>query len=112
MINLSFLQKIIKKGFIPKNRTNHPDRIYFTKDFNYAKSIKSEDDNYLIFRLNFKDYFNEIIKNFTFYDDPHHIDSIFTLDNIHPKYIQILLNDKWVDILDLTDEQINKIINN
>ena len=109
--NLRYLNKIIKNGLIPKNNTNHPDRIYLTTDFDFAKNT-SDEINGIIYRLNFKKYSKEIFNNFTFYDDPHHKNAIFTLDCINPKYIQILLNNKWIDILDLTDEQINKIINN
>lgn len=108
--NRNNIKKIIKYGLIPKNLDDHPDRIYFSTDLKHIKLMfLGRIDFHNLVYLRLKQNKNSLYK---FYNDGRTIKSVFTLDCINPKYIQILLNNKWIDILDLTDEQINKIINN
>ena len=107
--NKNNIRKIIKYGLIPKNLDDHPDRIYFSTNLKHIKTMFLERiDFYNLVYLRLKQNKNSLYK---FYNDGRTIESCFTLDCINPKYIQILFHGKWIDILDLTEEQIRKIIN-
>jgi hypothetical protein len=105
-----YLPNIIKKGLVPRNDTNHPDRIFFSEDYSFIKKIITKES--IILRLNFDDYSEYIFDNYTFYDDTHHNNAVFTLDNIHPKYIQVLLNDKWINLTNLTKNELKQLLTN
>lgn len=107
--NCKNITKIFKNGLIPKNKDNHPDRIYFSTNLKHIKTI-------FINRTDFFDMiYLRIIPNknslYKFYNDGRTIESCFTLDNINPKYLEILYKGKWINVLDLSKSDIEIIKN-
>lgn len=101
-----YLNRIIKNGLIAKsknNKTDHPERIYFTYNIEDSKQyIKSKKQHYLYndrkLRKSDKYYDTNFIileviipDNLIFYKDPNFKDKgIYTYDNIVPKNIKVL----------------------
>ena len=106
--------KILKKGLVPKSNNiiqYHPDRIYFIKNIEDAKTYINSKDNYFIFnpdkdkKINIKQQeYNlsqmeyTILKidisntDYTFYQDPNYSKGFYTLNSISPKNILIYDN--------------------
>lgn len=85
-----FINKINKQGLIPLNkgeteREYTPDRLYFYKTFSDAENGLYTRDKKIIIEILTKDL------NIDFYKDINK-NSIYTYDNIHPKYFGDIIN--------------------
>ena len=108
--NCKNLKRIIKYGLIPKNNDDHPERIYFSTNMRHIKRM-------LFDRIDFPELtYLRIIpsKNslYKFYNDGRTIESVFTLDCINPKYLEIMINGNWKKLTQITVDEIEKIQNN
>lgn len=86
------LIKIKKYGLIPKNKGNHPERIYLGDS---ERIIYQLFDNKPIQIVRIR--INDAIKD-SFYVDYNHNNCYYTHECIDPKYIDVKLNGKWISI--------------
>lgn len=96
-----YLPMIKKNGLVPKTHGNHTEKIYFGKNLDdiYEMVGGKFEQGSILLRLNFDEYAEEITDKYVFYKDPRKSSAVFTLDCIDPKYIQMLVNGSWVNII-------------
>jgi hypothetical protein len=101
LTDYKYLPKIKVNGLVPKTHGNHPERIYFGKNLDDIYEIVGGKFEYgsILLRLNFDEYAEEITDKYVFYKDPRKSSAVFTLDCIDPKYIQMLVNGSWINII-------------
>lgn len=93
-----FFNKIFKNGLVPKNRNNHPERIYFGNSLKIIKQMFYNRYNLVVYKVD-----TSSIKD-NCYADLNHDGCYYTTESIHPKYISILLDDKTWKQLDEIDD--------
>lgn len=98
---IKYINKIRNIGLIPRNNNNHPERIYFSDSRSIIRQIYNHRKEYVLLRINIP----ENIKN-EFYIDYNHDCSYFTYECIHPKYIDVMTNDGWKQLLDVSNDEI------
>ena len=101
LTDYKYLPKIKLNRLVPKTHGNHPERIYFGKNLDdiYEMIGGKFEQGSILLRLNFDEYAEEITDKYVFYKDPRKSSAVFTLDCIDPKYIQMLVNGNWVNII-------------
>jgi len=101
------VEKIMKKGLIPKNSTwqfSHEGRVYcfyqplsdfgfneFVNDFQYNKKIGKNNNGFSLLQIDVSLLNNDV----KFYADPRQINAVYTMDNIPPQAIKIIRTKKF-----------------
>lgn len=98
---LKFINKIRKIGLIPKNLNNHPERIYFSDSRRVIMELYNYEKPFVFLRINVPENIKE-----EFYIDYNHDCSYFIYECIHPKYIDVMTNDGWKQLLDVSNDEI------